>query len=140
MNTKFIIAKTLGLAQTAMLYFVFAIVASIVLNFLTNAYESYTTPADPKYEKSTVRLIFEISANIFFIALTFWVIRNAVERIPFVLEGYGGYSHTQLSLINNILIMNMTVIVFQTSLMDKIRKLNDRLFSKFKGEDWFPTI
>ncbi len=95
MKTEFIIAKTLGLAQTAILYFAFAIVASIVLNFLTKAYETYTTPADPKYEKSTLRLIFEISANIFFIALTFWVIRNAVERIPFVLEGYGGYRHTR---------------------------------------------
>jgi hypothetical protein len=140
MKTQFFVAKTVDLGMTVVLYFVLAIVASIVLNFLTKVYESYTTPADPKYEKPLWRLILEVAANIFFIAMTFWIIRNAVERIPFPLEGYGGYRHSRLSIANTVLIMNMTVIVFQTSLMDKIRILNNRLFSKYQGASWFPRI
>jgi hypothetical protein len=141
MKTAFILAKTADLAMTATLYFILAVIASIVLNFITKAYESYTTPAgNTKYEKPIWRLILEISANIFFIATTFWFIRNAVEAVPFPLEGYGGYRHSRLTMANTLLIMNMTVIVFQTSLMDKIRALNDQLFSKYQDAFWFPKI
>ncbi len=134
---KFIVAKTTDMALTSIYYFVFAIAASVILNFLSQFYEDYTIE-DKTQEKSLLRLSFEVVANIFFILFTFWIIRNAVERIPFPLEGYGGYAHSKLSLPTILLLTSVTMLFFQTALMDKVREVNKRLFSALKLSDtWF---
>lgn len=129
-TTKFITAKILDLGAVTLYYFLFALIFSIVLNQLTILYESYT---DGKY-KSISRLMFEIVANIFFVAVAFWIIRNVVERIPYPLDGYGGYQHRLLSTTSTSAIAALTLILFQTSLSDKIRELNVRIFTKTREQ------
>jgi hypothetical protein len=139
-TSKFILAKTTDLALSSIYYFFFALVASIVLNFLTQFYESYSSKgaASSANEKSILRLMFEIVANIFFILFVFWIIRNVTERIPFPLEGYGGYSHARLSTPTIILLSSVTLLFFQTALMDKVRELNMRIFASSQLSDtWF---
>ena len=126
---KFFIAKTTDIALSSTYYFFLALGASVGLNFLSQFYENYTLK-DTTEEKSLLRLMFEIIANIFFIVFTFWIIRNIVERVPFPLEGYGGYAHAKLSLPTTLLLTSVTMLFFQTALMDKIRELNTRLFAK----------
>ncbi len=134
---KFVVAKTTDMALTSLYYFVFAMGASIALNFISQFYEDYTVK-DKTQEKSLLRLSFEVFANIFFIVFSFWIIRNAVERIPFPLEGYGGYNHGKLSLPTILLLTSVTMLFFQTALMDKVRQVNERLFSALKLSDtWF---
>jgi len=125
----FILAKAGDLALVTFYYFVFALAASVLLNLLTRIYERYTTRGDTK-QKSTIRLVFEIVANIFFIAVTFWGIRNAVEAIPYPLDGMGGYQHARLQQTTTSAIAALTLILFQTTLTDKIRELNARIFTK----------
>lgn len=131
---RFFIAKTADLALSSTYYFFLALAASVLLNFLTQFYEAYTLK-DAKADKSLARLMFEIIANIFFILFAFWIIRNIVEQIPFPLEGYGGYSHTKLSLPTILLLSSITMLFFQTALMDKVRELNTRIFASTKLSD-----
>jgi hypothetical protein len=134
---QFLVAKTTDIALTSVYFFVFALLASVALNFISEFYESYTRK-DKDQPKSLSRLSFEVAANMFFIVFVFWVIRNVVERIPFPLEGYGGYAHAKLSLPTIILLSSITMLFFQTALMDKVRDLNARLFAALKLSDtWF---
>jgi hypothetical protein len=134
---QFIVAKTTDIALSSVYYFFLALIASVALNFASQFYDSYTKKDDAN-EKSMPRLMFEIVANIFFIVFTFWIIRNVVERIPFPLEGYGGYQHAKLSLPTTLLLTSVTMLFFQTALMDKVRELNARIFAKTKLSDtWF---
>ena len=133
----FVVAKTADLTLMSLYFFGFALLASIALNFLSQFYEAYTRK-DTKAEKSMMRLMFEIVANIVFIVLVFWFIRNVVEAIPFPLEGYGGYTHARISLPTIMLLSSLTMFFFQTALMDKVRDLNDRIFARTKLSDtWF---
>ena len=134
---KFLLAKTTDIALSSVYYFFLALAASIGLNFVSEVYESYTLK-DNSQEKSMSRLMFEIAANMFFIVFTFWIIRNVVERIPFPLEGYGGYQHAKLSLPTILLLTSVTMLFFQTALMDKVRELNERIFAKTQlSNTWF---
>jgi hypothetical protein len=126
-TAAFITAKMLDLALVTFYYFFLALVFSILLQMITKFYEAYTPG-----QKSTPRLFLEIIANIFFVAATFWIIRNAVERIPYPLDGVGGYQHKKLSTTTTSAIAALTLILFQTTLHDKIADLNNRLFQKTK--------
>ena len=126
-STEFVIAKVVDLGLVAFYYFIFALVFSVLLNLLTRVYERATN-ADAN--KTTLRLGFEIIANIFFIAVSFWVIRNIVERIPYPLDGLGGYRHSRLAQTTTAAIATLTLILFQTALTDKIREFNSRVFEK----------
>lgn len=133
----FLIAKTTDIALSSTYYFFLALGASIGLNFLSQFYEAYTMK-DKEAEKSIGRLMFEVVANMFFIVFVFWIIRNVVERIPFPLEGFGGYSHAKLSLPTIMLLSSVTMLFFQTALMDKVRELTTRIFAATKLSDtWF---
>lgn len=132
---EFLVAKTTDIALSSLYYFVFALTASMTLNFLTEFYDSYTVKNN---EKTLARLSFEVFFNIFFIVFMFWVIRNVVEAIPFPLEGYGGYAHAKLSLPTILILTSVTMVFFQTTLMDKVRQLNERMFAALRISDtWF---
>lgn len=122
-TSAFVVAKITDLGLVAFYYFLLALVFSVALNYLTQVYETYL----PSKEKSTHRLALEIIANVFFVAVAFWIIRNTVERIPFPLEGMGGYRHARLSQTTTAAIATLTLVLFQTSLTDKIRELNSRI-------------
>lgn len=132
---EFLAAKTTDIALSSLYYFLFALTASMALNFLTEFYDSYTVKNN---KKSLTRLSFEVFFNIFFIVFMFWVIRNVVEVIPFPLEGYGGYAHAKLSLPTILILTSVTMVFFQTTLMDKVRQLNERMFAALRISDtWF---
>lgn len=132
---EFLVAKTTDIALSSLYYFLFALTASMALNFLTEFYDSYTVKNN---KKSLTRLSFEVFFNIFFIVFMFWVIRNVVEVIPFPLEGYGGYAHAKLSLPTILILTSVTMVFFQTTLMDKVRQLNERMFAALRISDtWF---
>ena len=127
-STQFITAKTLDMFLSSFYFFAFGVIGSIALNMMTEFYERYSM-LDRTKEKSLTRLIFEIVFNIFFVVLLLWVIRNVVPIIPFPLEGYGGYQHERLSLPTILMLSSVTLFFFQTSLMDKMREFNTRLFA-----------
>lgn len=129
-SREFIFAKVADIGLVTFYYLSITITASILLQLVTQVYDKYTAPKEGEKAKSTIRLFFEIVANIFFIAVTLWVTRNVIERVPFPFEGLGGYQHARLSHETMAQIGTLALILFQTSLMEKIKVFNDRLFAK----------
>lgn len=126
----FVTAKLLDMGLVAAYYFLFAVIFSILLQILTE----YVDRLAPSQEKTVIRLLLEVILNIFFIAVAFWVIRNLVERIPSPFEGVGGYNHLRFFAkdTNTHIIATLTLVLFQTSLMEKIKILNQKLFAMSK--------
>ncbi len=131
-SREFILAKVADIGLVSFYFMSFTITASILLQLLTSVYDKYTASPDGT-EKSTLRLFLEVVANIFFIAVTFWVARNIIERVPFPLDGLGGYQHSRLSTETMSQISALAIILFQTALMEKIKLLNERIFIKSQG-------
>jgi hypothetical protein len=131
-SREFILAKVADIGLVSFYFMSFTITASILLQLLTSVYDKYTASPDGT-EKSTLRLFLEVVANIFFIAVTFWVARNIIERVPFPLDGLGGYQHSRLSTQTMSQISALAIILFQTALMEKIKVLNERIFVKSQG-------
>ena len=129
-SREFVFAKVTDMGLVSFYYMSFTITASILLQLLGRIYDKYTEPK----EKSTLRLFSEIVFNIFFIVVAFWVARNVIERVPFPLEGLGGYQHARLSTETISQIGTLALILFQTSLMEKIKVFNDRLFAKAQAQ------
>lgn len=125
-SPAFVTAKVLDLGLISFYYIVFALIFSVILNYLTRIYDK--TMGVPPEQKSTGRLVFEVTANIFFVAVAFWVIRNIVERIPFPFDGLGGFQHSRLNRSSTDVIATLTLILFQTELRQKINMLNERFF------------
>lgn len=123
----YITAKILDIGLVTAYYFLFAVLFSILLQIITEYFDHIT----PMSKKSVGKLLFEVVLNIFFIAVAFWIIRNIVERIPSPFEGVGGYNHLRFfeKDTNTHIIATLTLILFQTSLMDKIKLLNKKLFA-----------
>ncbi len=133
-SREFVFAKVTDIGLVSFYYMSFTITASILLQLLTRVYDKYTAPKEGEEAKSTLRLFLEIVANIFFIAVAFWVARNVIERVPFPLDGLGGYRHARLSTETISQIGTLALILFQTSLMEKIKVFNDRLFAKAQAQ------
>ncbi len=129
-SSAYITAKILDIGLVTGYYFLFAVLFSILLQILTEYFDHIVSSS----QKSVGRLLFEVVMNIFFIAVAFWIIRNIVERIPSPFEGIGGYNHTRFFAkdTNTQIIATLTLILFQTSLMDKIKVLNKKLFAMSK--------
>lgn len=125
-SSAYISAKILDIGLVTVYYFLFAVLFSILLQIFTE----YLDNLVPMAEKPVGQLLFEVIINIFFIAVAFWIIRNIVERIPSPFEGIGGYNHTRFFAkdTNTQIIATLTLILFQTSLMEKIKVLNKKLF------------
>jgi hypothetical protein len=134
-SREFIFAKVTDIGLVAFYYLSFTIAASIVLQLVTRVYDKYTAPKEGEKAKSTIRLFFEIVANIFFVAVALWVARNVIERVPFPFEGLGGYQHARLSHETMAQIGTLALILFQTALMEKIKVFNDRLFAKAQARE-----
>ncbi len=126
----FVVAKILDMGLVTAYYFLFAVLFSLLLQILTQYFDAFV----PSIKKSIGRLLFEVIMNIFFIAVAFWVIRNIVEQIPSPFEGWGGYTHSRLFMkdTNTHIIATLTLILFQTSLMEKIKVLNHKLFASYQ--------
>jgi hypothetical protein len=131
MRAAFAFAKTADIALVSFYYLVFGITASIGLQLLGKFYEEYT-PEENK--KSIPRILLEVAATIFFIAVSFWAIRNLVECIPSPMDGIGGYDHHRLSHETTGQIAALTMLIFQSTLMQKVGLLNDRIFKKSQDE------
>ncbi len=72
----------------------------------------------------------DLVLHIILLAIVFYVMRNIVERIPFPLEGVGGYQHRRLKEIGGGPVMEFVSILFQRNLKEKGRYFADRVFSR----------
>ena len=79
---------------------VYTFVAAVSLSWVVGRWYG---PFDPKdhEQRSTLSLAFEIVTHLFLIGILAYLFRNVVERIPYPLEGVGGFQHHRLKEVQN---------------------------------------
>ena len=116
----FLATKVTGIAYVTVLYFSFGLMIAKGFDTL------YGTFDKKKYENNTRNesiawLVLDILSHIVFLAVVLYVLRNIVERIPFPLEGLGGYRHRRLKELYSGPVMDFVSLFFQQNLTKKIK-------------------
>lgn len=126
-TVPFVFAKTLGIGYVTTLYFMFGIVMAKVFDYFYGEFDSR------KHEKqggSLFRLGAEIIAQMFLISVMIYILRNTISRIPFPLEGLGGYQHMRLKELDSAPILSVVTVLFQKNFRDKTHYFIENILKK----------
>jgi len=122
MSPEFLTAKLLDMSLVTVYYFA---VAFIVSAFIDKGLGKFD---EKDYAKiSTLQISAEIILHLVFLAILSYILRNIVERIPFPLEGFGGFQHFRLKENQGGIVFSFMLLFFQNNLTAKIQYLHKRL-------------
>jgi hypothetical protein len=122
MKATFLFAKLLDIGLVTVYYFFIGFVLSALIDDQLGDF------SDENYEKtSTLWIVLEIVTHLFALGIVSYVIRNVIERIPYPLEGYGGFHHIRLKEIQGGIVLSFVLLFFQKNLNDKILYLKKRV-------------
>ena len=122
MKATFLFAKLLDIGLVTVYYFFIGFVLSALIDDQLGDF------SDENYEKtSTLWIVLEIVTHLFALGIFSYVIRNVIERIPYPLEGYGGFHHIRLKEIQGGIVLSFVLLFFQKNLNDKILYLKKRV-------------
>ena len=123
MKAEFLIAKITDIGLITVYYFIVGFIISVLI-------DKYLGKFNPDEYKnvSTLRIIGEISLHLFILGIIIYILRNVFERVPFPLEGFGGYRHLLLKELQGGIVLSFVLLLFQENLTDKINYLRHRLF------------
>jgi hypothetical protein len=124
MKPEFLIAKITDIGLLTVYYF-------IVGFFISAGIDKFLGEFNTEYYKnvSTLQIVLEISVHLFILGIIIYILRNLFERVPFPLEGYGGYKHILLKEIQGGIVLSFVLLLFQENLTAKINYLRHRLFN-----------
>lgn len=121
----FLFAKISDIGIVTFYFLIAGLISSIILDKL---FEFQSIIENDK--KSSFRLFGEIFLQVFAIGVTYYILRNIVERIPSPVEGIGGFQHHRLKEIHGHSILGASMIYFSKTLGEKINILINRLLKK----------
>ena len=122
MKAAFIVAKLLDIGLVTVYYFFIGFVLSALID---DALGEFNT--DNYKNTSTLWIVLEIIVHLFSLGILSYVMRNLIERIPYPLEGYGGFHHIRLKEIQGGIVLSFVLLFFQKNLNDKILYLKKRV-------------
>ena len=122
MKAAFLIAKLLDIGLVTVYYFFIGFVLSALID---DALGEFNT--DNYKNTSTLWIVLEIIIHLFSLGILSYVMRNLIERIPYPLEGYGGFHHIRLKEIQGGIVLSFVLLFFQKNLNDKILFLKKRV-------------
>jgi hypothetical protein len=122
MKAAFLIAKLLDIGLVTVYYFFIGFVLSALID---DALGEFNT--DNYKNTSTLWIVLEIIVHLFSLGILSYVMRNLIERIPYPLEGYGGFHHIRLKEIQGGIVLSFVLLFFQKNLNDKILYLKKRV-------------
>ncbi len=125
----FLSVKVTGIAYVTVLYFVFGLMIAKGFDALYGKFDKGKYSKDTRNE-SIFRLVLDILSHIVFLAVVLYVLRNIVERIPFPLEGVGGYQHRRLKELYSGPVMDFVSLFFQQNLTKKVNYFMELVFHK----------
>lgn len=128
-TTAFLTAKMLGISYVTVLYFFLGLGIAKAFDKLYGEFDKSRYENDGAKE-SLVWLAADILFHIVLLAMVFYLMRNVVERIPFPLEGLGGYQHHRLKELEGGPILEFVGLFFQRNLKKKTTYFMDRVFGK----------
>ena len=115
-TATFVFAKVAAMGYVTTLYFIVGIA-------MAKMFDALYGPFDRKEHEQSGRSLFRLGAEIviqmFFISVVIYILRNIVERIPYPLEGLGGYQHSRLKELGSAPILSVVTVLFQKNFTDK---------------------
>ena len=128
-SAAFFTAKLLGISYVTVLYFFLGLGVAKAFDAIYGEFDK------SKYEESgknmpIALLAADILLHVVFLAVVFYGLRNVVERIPFPLEGFGGYQHKRLKELEGGPILEFVGLFFQRNLKKKSNYFIQRVFGK----------
>ncbi len=115
-TVSFVLNKIAAIGYVTTLYFVFGLLLAKVFDGL---YGEFKMEEYEKGDKSIFWLGVEIVFHMFVISVLIYVLRNIVTRIPYPLEGVGGYEHSRLKELQGPAILSVITVMFQRNFTDK---------------------
>jgi hypothetical protein len=122
MNLEFLFAKILDIGVVTIYYFILGILISFAIDMYLGDFKE-----DDYKDTSSAFIFAEICAHLFILGVVSYVLRNIVERIPFPLEGFGGFTHYRLKERHGGIVLTFVLFFFQSNLNAKIMYLKRRL-------------
>jgi len=118
----FLTAKLLDIGCVTVYYFFAAFVLSWIV-------DRWMGPFDKEHheKKPLLRLIAEILFQFFLLGVLTYVMRNIIGRIPFPLEGLGGFQHERLKEAHEAGVFVIVFLFFQEHLALSLKHLAVRL-------------
>lgn len=123
---EFLTAKITAIGYVTGIYFLLGLVIAKSFDWIYGEFDKKKYA--PEVENSTFWLGVDIFLHIFFLAIIFYVLRNFVERIPYPLEGFGGYQHSRLKELEGGPVLEFVGIFFQRNLKKKSEYFIERMF------------
>jgi len=108
--------------------YISAIYATIVIS-ISVLLDKFIGPIDEhvELEKSIWRVILESWLYIGLVAISAYIVRNLVEKIPFPLDGYGGFIHSKVKELGGGPIYGFLLFFYARNLRKKIEILINRV-------------
>jgi len=122
MGPEFLVAKLLDIGLVTVYYFLIGIALSSLIDNVLGEFN-----AENYKESSSLWIAVEIIVHLFGLGILSYVMRNLIERIPYPLEGYGGFHHIRLKEIQGGIVLSFVLLFFQKNLNDKIFYLKKRV-------------
>lgn len=126
-TAPFLFAKIAGIGYVTILYFIVGIGMAKVFDTLYGTFDSTKCESN---EKNLWVLGIDIIIHMFLISVLIYILRNIIERIPFPLEGMGGYEHVQLKELDSAPILSVVTIMFQNNFSDKVNYFTKNIIRK----------
>jgi hypothetical protein len=123
----FLAAKMLGISYVTVLYFFLGLGVAKGFDALYGEFNKHDYEETGK-NRSLVWLTADILFHIVLLAVVFYTLRNIVERIPFPLDGLGGYQHHRLKELEGGPVLEFVGLFFQRNLKKKSYYFMKRVF------------
>ncbi len=117
-TAAFLLTKIGAIGYVTTLYFVFGILLAMAFDYI---YGKFDKKEYEDGEKSIFRLGAEIVGHMFVVSVLLYILRNIVTRIPYPLEGVGGYEHLRLKELQGPAILSVITVMFQKNFTDKTK-------------------
>jgi hypothetical protein len=122
MKPEFLLAKIIDIGLVTVYYFFIGFILSILIDDWIGKFK------DNEYEnQSTAWIMLQVVIHLFSLGILSYILRNVIERIPYPLEGYGGFRHIRLKEIQGGIVLSFVLLFFQKNLNDKILYLKKRV-------------
>jgi hypothetical protein len=114
--------KIIDIAYIATIYLILGAVLSLIIDRQLGNFDP--EEAD---NKTNVQLYLEVIIHFAFIGVLMYIVRNAVEWIPYPLNGVYGYNHMKLNELKNASLFGVIFFTFQKHLKDKLVYISNRV-------------
>ena len=114
--------KIVDIAYVSVIYATIIITFSVLFDYLIGAVDE-----KKEAEKNIALVILECWLHICLIAITAYVVRNIVERIPFPLDGVRGFMHNKVKELGGGPIYGFLLFFYSKNLRRKVELLIDRI-------------